>query len=77
MLLGAETYVGKDAVGFVEIDAAGCRNTVDDAGYIDRCCCVQRKMLPDVETDAAGCRDRCCWVKRQIQLGEETDAARC
>ncbi len=47
----------------VELDAAGCVNTV--------------QMLPSVETDAAGCRDRCCWVKIQIMLGVDTYAAGC
>ncbi len=57
MLLGVEI----DATGcrqmqgkmllVVEIDAARWGNTVDDAEYLNRCCCVH--------TNAAGCRDRC------------------
>jgi hypothetical protein len=43
----------------VAIAAAGCGNCWVYIHYTDRYCCVQRQMLPDVETGAAGCRDRC------------------
>jgi len=72
----------------VEIDAARWGNSVESAGFTDRCCCVQSLMLPEVETDAAGCSDRCCccgdrccWVQRQMEgkmlLCLEIDAAEC
>jgi hypothetical protein len=73
MLLGVETYaagIETDATGAetdVGKDSAVCSdnccwwvNTVDAAGYTDSYCCVQKKMLQDVERDAARCRDRCC-----------------